>query len=495
MSSFVVPPESSRSPHEPLANPDLPAAQGLYDPRNEHDSCGVNFVVDMQGRRSHKIVAQGFGALCALEHRGAIGAEPNTGDGAGMLIQVPDRYFRAVVDFDLPEAGAYVTGIGFLPADSDLAGEVRVQIEKLAESEGFTLLGWREVPTDSSMLGPGAKRTMPSFWQPFLAHGSLSGLPLERRAYVLRKRIEHEIRFDIDDDDVKVASMGGKTPTLSRVYFSSLSARTFVYKGMLTTLQLTAFYPEINDERVESALAIVHSRFSTNTFPSWSLAHPYRYVAHNGEINTVQGNRNWMRAREAFLAAPDIPGDLERIFPICTPGGSDTAGFDEALELLHLGGYPLPEAVLTMIPEPWERHETMSPELKAFYRFHAIAHGAMGRSGFHRLHRRDRRRRRPRSQRLASVALLGHRRRSRHHGLRGRRGRRAGLEDRREGSTPTRSHVPDRHERGPDRPRSTRSSRSWRRRARIANGSKPTRSSSMTWSKAFRRPSGPPATT
>ncbi len=372
MSSFVVPPESSRSPHEPLANPDLPAAQGLYDPRNEHDSCGVNFVVDMQGRRSHKIVAQGFGALCALEHRGAIGAEPNTGDGAGMLIQVPDRYFRAVVDFDLPEAGAYVTGIGFLPADSELAGEVRVQIEKLAESEGFTFLGWREVPTDSSMLGPGAKRTMPSFWQPFLAHGPLSGLPLERRAYVLRKRIEHEIRFDVDDDDVKVASMGGKTPTLSRVYFSSLSARTFVYKGMLTTLQLTAFYPEINDERVESALAIVHSRFSTNTFPSWSLAHPYRYVAHNGEINTVQGNRNWMRAREEFLAAPDIPGDLERIFPICTPGGSDTAGFDEALELLHLGGYPLPEAVLTMIPEPWERHETMSPELKAFYRFHAM---------------------------------------------------------------------------------------------------------------------------
>jgi glutamate synthase (NADPH/NADH) large chain len=328
---------------------DLPGPQGLYDPAFEHDACGVSFVVDMKGRKSHAIVELGFGALCNLDHRGASGSEANTGDGAGILLQTPDRFFREVVDFDLPPAGSYATGIAFLPQDADGADVAAKAIGKIVDAEGLTVLGWRAVPTDDSMLGQSAKAVQPTFRQLFVG-GDWSGLDLERRAFVLRKRIEHEVEG---------------------VYFPSFSTRTFVYKGMLTTPQLTEFYPELLDERIESALALVHSRFSTNTFPSWPLAHPYRYIAHNGEINTVQGNRNWMRAREALLRSDLLPGDLERIFPICTPGGSDSAGFDEALELLHLGGRPLPHAVLMMIPEAWENHESMSPEKRAFYQFHA----------------------------------------------------------------------------------------------------------------------------
>lgn len=353
----------------PSSNPDLPLAQGLYDPAYEHDSCGVNFVADLQGRKSHKIVATGFGALCNLQHRGAVGAEENTGDGSGMLLQVPDKFLRAIVEFELPAAGSYVTGIGFLPADADASARARTQIEALAVEENFTVLGWREVPTDPSTLGSSARSAMPSFWQPFLTNGEFSGIELERRAYMLRKRIEHEVEVEVGAS--QSGGMGGSTNTIRRVYFPSFSCRTFVYKGMLTTPQLADFFPELMDERVESALAIVHSRFSTNTFPSWPLAHPFRYVAHNGEINTVQGNRNWMRAREDLLATAKLPGELERIFPICNPGASDTAAFDEVLELLHMGGYSLPEAIMMMIPEPWERHESMDPALRAYYRVNA----------------------------------------------------------------------------------------------------------------------------
>ncbi len=327
---------------------DLPGPQGLYDPAFEHDACGVSFVVDMKGRRSHAIVEMGFGALCNLDHRGASGSEANTGDGAGILLQTPDRWFREAVDFDLPPAGGYATGIAFLPRDPDAADAAAKAIGKIVDAEGLQVLGWRVVPTDDSMLGDSARAVQPAFRQLFVGGGS--GLDLERRAFVLRKRIEHEVEG---------------------VYFPSFSTRTFVYKGMLTTPQLTQFYPELLDERIESALALVHSRFSTNTFPSWPLAHPYRYIAHNGEINTVQGNRNWMRAREALLQSDLLPGDLERIFPICTPGASDSASFDEVLELLHLGGRSLPHAVLMMIPEAWENHESMSPEKRAFYQFHA----------------------------------------------------------------------------------------------------------------------------
>ncbi len=332
-----------------MPNPDLPRRQGLYDPAFEHDSCGVAFVVDLHGRATHERVQQGIAALCNLEHRGASGSEVNTGDGAGLTIQVPDRFLRAVVDFPLPAAGAYATGIAFLPTEADDAAKAVTRMDEIAAEEGLTVLGWRDVPTDASTLGQTAVAAMPGFRQWFIARDGASGIDLDRWAFVVRKRVEHE----------------------TGVYFPSLSARTIVFKGMLTTPQLQDFYPDLIDERVESALALVHSRFSTNTFPSWPLAHPYRYVAHNGEINTLKGNRNWMQAREALLESDVIPGDLERIFPICTPEASDTASFDEVLELLHLGGRSLPHAVLMMIPEAWENHESMSPDKRAFYRFHA----------------------------------------------------------------------------------------------------------------------------
>ncbi|MDQ1676327.1 MAG: glutamate synthase large chain [Actinomycetota bacterium] len=337
----------------------VPAAQGLYDPANEHDACGVAFVVDAQGRRSHRIVNHGLTALHNMEHRGAAGAERNSGDGAGILIQVPDAFLRAVVDFPLPAAGSYAVGTAFLPADDAEAVSAAAVIEKIAAEEDAIVLGWRDVPIDPSDLGPTARGVMPQFRQLFLggtdADGTaLSGLPLERLAYVVRKRVERETN-----------ERGFAT------YFPSLSSRTIVYKGMLTTDQLPAFFADLRDARVDSAIALVHSRFSTNTFPAWPLAHPYRFVAHNGEINTVRGNRNWMRAREALLASADIPGDLERIFPICTPGASDSASFDEVLELLHLSGRSLPHAVLMMIPEAWENNETMDPARRAFYEFHS----------------------------------------------------------------------------------------------------------------------------
>jgi len=335
---------------------DLPAPQGLYHPAFEHDACGVNFIVHMKGLRSHQIVEHGIGALCALQHRGALGSEVNTGDGAGILIQIPDLFLREVVPFDLPREGAYATGIAFLPNDVEKAAEAKEAVEKIAHSEGLRVLGWRAVPIDDSMIGSSAKAVEPLFRQVFLAGDGLRDMALERRAYVVRKRVEHE-----------VGSPGGE----GSVYFPSLSTRTMVYKGMLTTPQLAEFFTDLHDERVESALALVHSRFSTNTFPSWPLAHPFRYVAHNGEINTVQGNRNWMRAREALLGTDLLPGDLDRIFPICSPAASDSATFDEVLELLHMGGYSLPHAVLMMIPEAWEHHESMPEAKKDFYRYHA----------------------------------------------------------------------------------------------------------------------------
>jgi glutamate synthase (NADPH/NADH) large chain len=347
-----------------------PVAQGLYDPRFEHDACGVNFVVDLQGRKSHRIVQMGVGALCNLDHRGAAGADPGTGDGAGLLIQLPDRFFREVVPFDLPPAGHYATGIAFLPQDRETARLAIATMQKIVADEGLDVLGWREVPTDPGILGAGSLRTMPNFAQLFVSGKNLSGIALDRAMYMLRKRFEHEIHLPAGGDEINEA-MGGMSAAHDGVYFPSLSCRTFVWKGMLTTMQLAPFFPDLSDERVESALALVHSRFSTNTFPSWPLAHPYRYVAHNGEINTVQGNRNWMAARESLLKTALIPGELSRLFPICTPGGSDTMSFDEALELVHMGGYSLPEAVLMMIPQPWENDELISPERRAFYQFHA----------------------------------------------------------------------------------------------------------------------------
>ncbi|WP_026197605.1 glutamate synthase large subunit [Sciscionella marina] len=327
---------------------------GLYDPQNEHDACGVAFVADMTGRRTHDIVRKALTALCNLEHRGARGAEADTGDGAGIMLQIPDDFFRETVDFELPSAGGYAAGTVFLPADADRRARAIETIERILAEENARLLGWRELPIDTDHVGPTAKTVMPHFAQLFLAarQPEVVGLPLERLAYVVRKRAEHALAED-------------------KVYFPSLSGRTIIYKGMLTEPQVERFFPDLRDERVTSAIGLVHSRFSTNTFPSWPLAHPYRFVAHNGEINTLRGNKNWMNARESMLETELIPGELERIFPIITPDASDSATFDEVLELLHLGGRSLPHAVLMMIPEAWENHEEMDPARKAFYEFHS----------------------------------------------------------------------------------------------------------------------------
>ncbi|MGO4461476.1 glutamate synthase large subunit [Streptomyces sp. M-16] len=326
-----------------------PAQQGMYDPRNEKDACGVGFVANLTGEATHTLVEQALTVLRNLEHRGATGSEPDSGDGAGILSQVPDAFLREVAGFELPEAGAYAVGIAFLPADGPAQAVAVERIEALAAEENLTVLGWREVPVTPDLLGNGARATMPAFSQLFVSNGT-TGIELDRKAFVLRKRAERE----------------------AGVYFPSLSARTIVYKGMLTTGQLEPFFPDLSDRRFASTLALVHSRFSTNTFPSWPLAHPYRFVAHNGEINTVKGNRNWMKARESQLASGAFgDGALDRIFPICTPDASDSASFDEVLELLHLGGRSLPHSVLMMIPEAWENHTSMDPARRAFYQYHS----------------------------------------------------------------------------------------------------------------------------
>jgi glutamate synthase (NADPH/NADH) large chain len=348
----------------------FPAPQGLYDPAYEHDACGVAFVVDMHGRRTHDMVRRGLQSLCNLDHRGATNAEDNVGDGAGILTQIPDRFFREVCDFELPPLGNYAVGIAFLPRDPADADAAASAIEKLADSEGLAVLGWREVPVDDSMIGSMAREVQPTFRQLFLhaPDDQLAGIELDRRAFVLRKRVEHELGTAVQEETDE--EVGGSVED-NRMYFPSLSSRTIVYKGMLTSGQLQDFFPDLTDERYESALALVHSRFSTNTFPSWPLAHPYRMVAHNGEINTVQGNENWMRAREGSLRSPHFGERLERAYPIMTRGASDTARFDECLELLHLGGRSLPHAVLMMIPEAWENHETMPDWKRAFYQYHS----------------------------------------------------------------------------------------------------------------------------
>ncbi|MDT0379961.1 glutamate synthase large subunit [Streptomyces sp. DSM 42041] len=325
----------------------------MYDPRYEHDACGVGFVATLTGVPSHELVQQALTVLRNLEHRGATGSDPDTGDGAGILLQVPDAFLRDEVPFDLPAAGGYAVGLAFLPAEPAAEEEAVTRIAEIAAEEGLDVLGWREVPVAPQLLGEGARETMPTFRQLFLADaaGERTGVALDRIAFVARKRAERE----------------------AGTYFPSLSARTLVYKGMLTTGQLEPFFPDLSDRRLTSAVALVHSRFSTNTFPSWPLAHPYRFVAHNGEINTVQGNRNWMRARESQLVS-DLFGDdakLDRIFPVCTPGASDSATFDEVLELLHLGGRSLPHSVLMMVPEAWENHDSMDPARRAFYQYHS----------------------------------------------------------------------------------------------------------------------------
>ncbi|AGW41319.1 glutamate synthase subunit alpha [Leifsonia xyli subsp. cynodontis DSM 46306] len=334
----------------------LPGKQGLYDPAHEKDACGLAMVATLRGTAGHDIVVAALEALRHLEHRGAVGSDAGTGDGAGIVTQVPDAFLRAVSGFALPGAGQYAAGNAFLPVATEERERVKAAVEAIAAEQDLTVLGWRPVPTRPDELGALARAAMPVIEQLFVSSartaedgGPVAGIALDRQTFFLRKRAERELDL----------------------YFSSLSSRTFVYKGMVTTLQLEPFYPDLSDQRFASKLALVHSRYSTNTFPSWSLAQPFRMIAHNGEINTVQGNRNWMRARQSQLES-ELLGELGPVLPIVTPGASDSASFDEVVELLSLTGRSLPHSVMMMVPEAWENQTEIDPVRRDFYEYHSM---------------------------------------------------------------------------------------------------------------------------
>ncbi|MFM6971967.1 MAG: glutamate synthase central domain-containing protein, partial [Rhodoluna sp.] len=325
-----------------------PAASGLYNPALDKDACGLAMVATLRGTPGHDIVDTALTALTKLEHRGAVGSDAGTGDGAGILTQIPDTFFRSITNFELGEKGSYAVGLVFIEPGEEL--NVEIGFGKLAEEEALKVIGWRDVPTNPDVLGELARAAMPSIRQVFVksASGAI-GMELERATFRLRKRSESALA----------------------TYHPSLSSRTIVYKGMVTTLQLEPFYPDLSDERFESTLALVHSRFSTNTFPSWPLAHPFRLIAHNGEINTVKGNRNWMRSRESQLNSEEL-GNLKQLLPIITPGGSDSASFDEVVELLYMAGRSLPHAMMMMIPEAYEKQSDIDESRRSFYDYHSM---------------------------------------------------------------------------------------------------------------------------
>jgi glutamate synthase (ferredoxin) len=339
----------------------LPRKQGLYDPQFEHDACGVGFIVHMKGEASHSIVDQALTILLNLDHRGAVGAEPNTGDGAGILLQLPHRFFKQVATaegFELPEPGEYGVGMIFGSPDAAARQQGRQVFERIVAEAGQTVLGWRDVPTDNRSLGETAKASEPFMQQVFIRRSAdlADELAFERKLYVIRKLSHGAIRSANLDP---------------HWYPASISCRTIVYKGMLMPEQVGKYYPDLSDPDLESALGLVHSRFSTNTFPSWERSHPYRYIAHNGEINTLRGNINWMHARQSLFASELFGADLQRAQPVINIDGSDSTIFDNTLELLTLAGRSLPHAVMMMIPEPWTAHESMSAEKKAFYEYHS----------------------------------------------------------------------------------------------------------------------------
>src|SRR5580658_934124 len=348
----------------PKAAPHMrPGKQGLYDPQFEHDACGVGFVVDIKGRKSHKIVQHAIQVLRNLDHRGASGSEINTGDGAGVLMQMPHTFFKEIARkarLTLPAPGAYGSGIIFLPRNPTLRRRLEEHFEQIVQSEGQKLIGWRTLPTDNSMLGETARASEPFMRQVFIGRDPAltDETVFERKLYVIRKRAYSEIR---------ASTMDGA----EYWYVPSLSYKTIVYKGMLTTGQLAEYFKDLNDPIMETALALVHSRFSTNTFPSWDRSHPYRYLAHNGEINTLRGNINWMKAREALFDTDVFGDDIRKILPIVNPNGSDSAKFDNTFELLVLAGRSLPHAMMMMIPEPWSAHESMDDARRAFYQYHS----------------------------------------------------------------------------------------------------------------------------
>jgi glutamate synthase (NADPH/NADH) large chain len=346
-----------------LANPDLPPAQGLYDPANEKDSCGVGFIADMKNRKSHAIVAQGLQILHNLDHRGAVGADPKLGDGCGILVQIPHRFFAeecAKLGFALPEPGHYAVGHFFMPQDPEIFALCKEIVEQTIVEEGQVLLGWREAPVDNSDLGEAVKASEPRQMQVFIGRGEgvADADEFERRLFVLRKSVSNKVYKRQDR-------------ATANYYPVSLSCRTIVYKGMVLVSQLGSYYKDLTDPRFESALALVHQRFATNTFPSWRLAHPYRMVAHNGEINTLRGNVNWMAARQASVDSPLFENDISKLWPISYEGQSDTACFDNALEFLCRGGYSLAHAMMMLVPEAWAGNPLMSEERRAFYEYHA----------------------------------------------------------------------------------------------------------------------------
>ena len=337
--------------------------QGLYNPKNEHDSCGVGFVANIHGKKSHKIVKQGLEILTNLTHRGATGYDPKLGDGAGILIQIPDNFLRQETEnlkFLLPESGHYGVGMIFLPQSKVLSKKCELIISKMITEEHQVNLGWREVPINNNDIAQAAKDVEPTIKQIFIGRNKncKTQEDFERKLFVIRKRIEIEVgKLNIDDS--------------ANFYISSMSSRTLVYKGMLLANEVGVYFKDLLNESINSALALVHQRFSTNTFPSWELAHPYRLIAHNGEINTVQGNVNWMNARRDKMQSLLLGTDLEKLWPLIEDGQSDTACFDNCLELLLAGGYSLPHAMMMLIPEPWAGNSLMSDERKAFYEYHA----------------------------------------------------------------------------------------------------------------------------
>ena len=338
----------------------LPPKQGLYDPANEHDACGVGFVADIKGRKRHEIIEQGLTILERLTHRGAVGADPKAGDGAGILLQLPDAFLRKSVDFELPPEGDYAVGMVFLPRNDDGRAQAQAMVESYIAAEGQRLLGWRDVPVDNRDLGESVKPLEPMIRQVFVARGEncADQDAFERKLFVIRKQIENRVRN---------SDLEGK----ASFYFTSFSSRTLVYKGMLLAGQVGDFYPDLKDPDLVSALALVHQRFSTNTFPTWDLAQPFRMIAHNGEINTLRGNVNWMAARRHSMASEVLGDDLEKIWPLIPEGQSDSACFDNALELLVMGGYSLAHAMMLLIPEAWSGNDLMDPKRRDFYEYHA----------------------------------------------------------------------------------------------------------------------------
>ena len=441
-----------------------PPAQGLYDPANERDACGLGFIAHIKGRKTHEIIAQGLKILENLTHRGATGADPLQGDGAGILVQLPDAFFRRAcgkLSITLPAIGQYGVGMVFLPQEPASRMACEQEIERAISAEGQVLLGWRDVPTNNSGLSKRTKEVEPVIRQVFVARGSrdMDQDALERKLYVIRKGAGHAIQA--------LNLRHGK-----EFYVPSFSTRTIVYKGMLLAHQVGEYYVDLHDATMVSALAMVHQRFSTNTFPTWDLAHPFRFICHNGEINTLRGNFNWIRAREGAIASKVLGDDLPKLWPLIYEGQSDSASFDNALELLAMGGYSLAHAMMLMIPEAWAGNPLMDEDRRAFYEYHAAlmepwdGPAAMaftdGRQIGATLDRNG----------LRPGALRRHRRRLHRDGVRSRRARHSGVEDRQEVAAAAGQDAARRSRSRAHRRRRRAEAHARHRASRIASGSR-----------------------